>query len=112
MDNYYFGLRTSLCHNSICLIVKSRRGGFVSQNCLVCGKPFTISLLELPEVNCKRCGSIMTKDFDRNGNYQYSCPLCRWSKRLCDLVPHWSELFEENGLGLLSDFDGFGSTHI
>ena len=108
MNEYYFGSRKSFCHNAKCMIVQSRKGGFVSQDCVVCGKSFLLPFNQLPDINCKRCGHVMTKGFDDRGNYLYSCPHCHWSRVLWDMVPHWSELFEANGLGLDSDYDEYG----
>lgn len=40
----------------------------------------------------------------KKGNYLYTCTGCYWKELLWDLVLHWSELFNEYGLGLDTDY--------
>lgn len=86
-------------------IVLSRPGGFVSQNCESCGKSRKITKAELPTLFCPHCDCRLRVTYDGKKNYVYACGECSYRIRLADYVPHWSELFEECGLGLDSNPD-------
>ena len=45
------------CCNSRMLLVRSREGGFVSRNCLRCGKPDYVGQHHLPDLDCDFCGT-------------------------------------------------------
>lgn len=94
----------SQCCNRPSLIVRSRDGGFVTQNCEKCGKPRKIGLAELPPLICSKCGKHLTPFINVEKNYAYTCPCCGTQWKLCNLVPDWSENFTEWGLGLETDF--------
>lgn len=89
--------RSSCCHSPQ-QIVRSRDGGFVSQNCEECGRPRTIKLTELPVVTCE-CGEVMHAGFHEH-NYAYRCSVCHAICRLCDLVPRWQECYQYRGLAI------------
>ncbi len=91
-----FSKTLSGCHGAPQRIVRSRDGGFVSQNCVTCGRPRLIVLAELPEVRCTRCGSLMARL--NRGNYVFECSCCRYSQLVWSLVAHWSEYFRYWGL--------------
>ena len=94
-----YGSRSHCCGESS-LIVRSRSGGFVSQNCEACGKPRKIRQRELPVLICNTCRSELTTARDGRGNYIYSCQHCNQQYRLADYVPHWRSHFKRNGLAI------------
>lgn len=89
----------SKCHNSPSLLVCSRDGGFVSQNCLKCGHPAYVSIDQLPKLKCELClvGNLVAGK-NSDGNYQYECQQCHRRWNLPEMLPHWSELFDYCGL--------------
>jgi len=93
---FLFSKKLSLCCDNKALLVQSREGGFVSQNCLKCGKQNTVSLENLPDLICDCCGSNLSKEIQQK-NYFYACHKCERNWKLADNLPHWSELFEESG---------------
>lgn len=95
----------SYCHQSPSLIVRSREGGFVTQNCLVCGTPRTLSVSELPELLCGKCEKPLFRFINTFKNYAYACVICGTSFELAAIVPSWEERFDYDGFGLDSDFD-------
>jgi RNase P subunit RPR2 len=94
----------SYCCKAPQMIVQSRSGGFVSQNCEKCGKSSYISQNELPDLFCKKCSVPLVTGLNIQKNYIYRCPICDREFLVWDLVPNWKEYFEEYGLGLGSDF--------
>lgn len=95
----------SRCCRSPSLIVQSRQGGFISQNCTTCEKPRRITLKELPELYCFVCCSEMEAFQNDQSNYAYYCEECDSEIELANLVPFWNEVFDEYGLGLETDPD-------
>lgn len=95
------------CHERPSLIVKSRAGGFVTQNCVVTGRPRALPFEELPNIQCARCDTLMTPFKTRYGNYAYKCQCCRSCIRLHDKIPHWSERFAHYGYAIDSDNEVF-----
>jgi hypothetical protein len=93
---FLFSKKPSKCCGYKALLMQSREGGLVSQNCLQCGKPGTVSLDDLPDLECDCCESILAKEI-RQKNYFYACRKCNRVWQLSDNLPHWSELFEESG---------------
>ncbi len=79
-------------------IVQSRQGGLVSQGCTQCERPKSryIRLYELPALIHKGCNVELRVGQDRN--YYYVCPKCGERWLVADLVPHWSECFDYDGL--------------
>ncbi|PKN99563.1 MAG: hypothetical protein CVU42_07570 [Chloroflexi bacterium HGW-Chloroflexi-4] len=93
---------SSCCHAPQ-MIVQSRQGGFISQDCEKCGKPSFISENELPDLICKKCKCKLIVGKNYRKNYIYTCPGCKSEFFVWDLVPNWQKYFDENGLGLFSD---------
>jgi len=93
---HLYGAKCS-CHSKPSLIVQSRKGGQVSQNCVVTGIPRKITLEQLPEWKCENCGYICEKGQDHYSSYTYKCHQCNMTVKVADLVPFWSEYFEEYG---------------
>jgi DNA-directed RNA polymerase subunit RPC12/RpoP len=89
------------------MLVQSRAGGFISQDCLGCGRTSDrIVIEEIPELGCEGCKHVFNpvevfKGCDRA--YWYRCSRCRREWRIWDLLPHWSELFEYAGLSAPGD---------
>jgi hypothetical protein len=77
------------------VIVRSREGGFVTQNCVNCEIPKAIRITALPDLYCGKCDNQLEK-FKRQ-NYFYHCEDCEAEWDLAKLVPHWDELFEYYG---------------
>jgi hypothetical protein len=92
------------CCRAASIIVRSREGGFVTQNCSACGRPRAVTPSELPQRFCERCESELEVVL-REKNYTYHCRTCNSFWEVATLVPHWSELFSEFGYGLDSDFE-------
>src|SRR4051794_29674903 len=85
------------CHSKRSLIVRSRERGFVTQNCVVSGRPRALHMHELPQVDCASCGMSMETFINVENNYAYRCSRCDKSAELASIVPHWSERFEYFG---------------
>lgn len=101
---FLYSRQPSKCCNYRALIVQSRDGGFVSQNCLKCGKPDYINEFALPELCCDSCESSLTVKKLDGKNYHYMCNTCRRNWLLASVVPHWKELFEYSGLAAGGEF--------
>jgi hypothetical protein len=93
----------SPCHQRRSIIVRSRSGGFVTQNCEYCGKPRALQLSELPDLSCGGCGKTLERYKTRRGNYAYRCRSCARTHVLAYLVPSWAELFDEHGYAIEPD---------
>ena len=91
------------CCNAPSRIVRSREGGFVSQNCIRCGRPRKLPMTALPKLICPSCHRELENYINYNKNYAYRCISCGMSIELADLVPPWSEEFRYWGLAI--DFD-------
>jgi len=91
---FLHGDSLSKCCKAKTLLVRSRPGGLVTQNCAKCGKPEYIKLNELPDIDCDFCGSKLEKAQDRLSNYIYKCLKCDRTWLLADQLPNWSDLFE------------------
>ncbi|MCB9009194.1 MAG: hypothetical protein H6656_17855 [Ardenticatenaceae bacterium] len=97
-----YGEKKSRCCKAPTILVKSREGGFVTQNCAKCEKPYAIPLRELPILYCGACRGQLTAFTDHN--YFYRCDNCNFRWELSLLVPYWSEIFDKwIGYGLPSD---------
>jgi len=90
----------SNCCQSPSLIVKSREGGFVTQNCLKCEKPRGLPFNQQPDLECGACGKTLEKFKDFSGNYAYRCNQGGNDFLLADIVPHWSERFDYHGYAI------------
>jgi hypothetical protein len=95
------GKYPSPCCGKPTIIVRSRPGGFVTQNCSQCGLPKSIRLEELPALTCTRCQVALVPFKPKN--YFYACPRCKVQWELASLIPPWHELFNECGYYLDSD---------
>jgi len=93
----------SKCCQAKALVVQSRQGGFISQNCLKCGKPDYINEHALPDVDCDFCGGNLVVQRIDSQNYFYVCAHCNRNWKIGDTVPHWGELFAYSGLAVDSD---------
>jgi ribosomal protein S27E len=103
---FLFAKTSSRCCQAKALVVQSRAGGFVSQNCLKCGKPEYINEHALPDVDCDFCGRRLAVERVDGQNYFYVCRQCNRNWKLGDSVPSWSDLFRYFGLAVDSDFPG------
>jgi hypothetical protein len=90
----------SRCHRVDSIIVRSRDGGFVTQNCSECGKPRALRETELPDLICGACEADLEKGRSPSANYQYSCGECGLRWLLAFLVPAWDDLFEYHGYAI------------
>lgn len=98
-DKLLYGKYPSGCCNSRTIIVRSRPGGFVTQNCEKCGDPKSISDFEFPAAKCTKCKSDMRVVLVRK-NYAYKCSQCGREEMIHELVPSWEERFEYHGYGI------------
>lgn len=100
----------SACCGARQQIVRSRENGFVSKECVVCESlpkhERYVSLAELPMLQCLGCKVTLLKCQRSTPpkNYYYACPKCKVSWLVAELVPHWSECFEFNGLAAQLEF--------
>ncbi len=89
-------------------LVRSRSGGLVTQNCLnfghcdQCKRPGKLLLEQLPKRHCEKCRARLVPLILQK-TYWYKCEACQTFIKLASIVPHWSELFPDCGLGLESD---------
>lgn len=93
-------------------LVRSRPGGFVTQNCLnfdhceTCRRGGYPSLGDLPELYCDRCNAPLVRyQPDKPPrNYRYRCDKCKETDfQLALILPHWSDVFPYCGVGVDSD---------
>ena len=102
-SRFLYSKTPSTCCQYQALVVQSRAGGFISQNCLKCGKSDYINEHALPDVACDFCtGALVVRRRDGR-NYFYVCERCNRNWKIGDIVPHWSELFAYSGLAVDSD---------
>lgn len=95
---------SSKCCNAPRRLVRSRRKGFVSQNCTECGNSGIVPLADLPPIECPSCGKRMKPHVHSlTKNYAYRCKCNPVTIELHRLIPSWEEIFEYCGLGLDSD---------
>jgi hypothetical protein len=101
---FLYSVGLSSCCNSKALLVRSRAGGFVSRNCLKCGKESAyVRQNQLPDLECEFCGTnLATTKLDEE-NYFYKCGKCGRSWKLADYLPHWSEVSSYCGLAAPGD---------
>ncbi len=88
----------STCCRSRQLIVLSREGGFVTQNCTSCGNARRVREAQLPDLYCVPCGCQMAPFQGDDKCFWYSCSRCNTDYRLPDLVPWWYEYFRYCGV--------------
>jgi len=95
-----YGRSDSPCCSYPSIIVLSRKGGFVTQNCVKCGKPRSIVPKEFPMKKCSECHGEMSI-FIVNKNYAYKCNRCGKTATVYSLVPSWEEKFKYHGYAIL-----------
>jgi hypothetical protein len=100
---FLYGPRPSKCCNAKTVLVQSRAGGFVSQDCSVCGNSGRISITELPKIPCDICGTELQASKDALSNYVYRCESCSRVRKLGDMLPRWSDYFPYSGLAAHGD---------
>jgi ssDNA-binding Zn-finger/Zn-ribbon topoisomerase 1 len=99
------GTRCPECGSST-LIVRSREGGFVTQNCVKeCSKPRKLPKKDLPSLICGTCHLPLKPVINGQKNYAYQCIRCGGQWELASLVPSWAERFNYDGLALDTDPD-------
>src|SRR5579883_2162564 len=101
-----FGKARSDCCKAKTLLVRSRRGGYSTQNCLHCGKPAPLPISNLPKINCDTCGNeLLIRQFLPEG-YRYECSNCKREWLLKDILPHWSDdlEFPDHGIAAPGDY--------
>src|SRR5437588_4299458 len=93
------GKNPSPCCSLPTILVRSRDGGWVTQNCseAKCGLPYKIVESELPDLRCRECDAQLTTFLRRN--YFYPCKRCELEWELPLMLPEWHELFEYHGFG-------------
>lgn len=101
---FLYSTKLSRCCRQRALLVRSRAGGLVSQNCLKCGKPEYADESALPELMCDMCESQLTVEKLDKKNYFYVCARCNRNWLLANSLPHWSELFQYSGLAAGGDY--------
>lgn len=91
---------TSPCCHATNVLVVSRSGGFVTQNCNSCGKPQPLNLPEIPTLKCKACKIDVETFVNVLKNYAYKCKSCQKEWELSNLIPGWHEKFEYHGFAI------------
>jgi len=86
---YIYTKWCSSCCKAKQIVVRSRRGGFVTKNCIECEKPRAVHLSELPD-QCPKCGQYAKPIYIVN-NYGYDCGSCGRFE-LAYVVPAWYEI--------------------
>ncbi|RYZ76532.1 MAG: DUF3553 domain-containing protein, partial [Proteobacteria bacterium] len=61
------------------MLVISRQGGFVSADCIQCGKANTVKVEDLPPFPCPQCRSLTTP-CRKEKNYAYQCEFCTFER--------------------------------
>lgn len=90
----YYGKYPSLCHNASTVIVKSKSGGFVTQNCTKCGDADQIQVEAMPDYFfCPVCDKPVERV--KRTKSMFECRRCQIKWDLVTIVPEWSELFPE-----------------
>jgi hypothetical protein len=99
--------KPSKCCRAPSMIVRSRSGNFITQDCLQCGQKTDYpGLDEIPDLDCVGCQSTreMTAEptiIDKN--YWYRCTCCGRKWEIGLIVPIWSDIFEYVGLAAPGD---------
>lgn len=97
MPYHIFSESKSKCCEARQIILRSREGGYVTQNCSNCGKPSSVSICELPDY-CPKCERAAEKVMI-DKNYGYKCRNCG-EFEVASIVPSW----RDTGFG----WQGFG----
>lgn len=96
---FLYSEEPSKCCKSKTILVRSMSGGYVTRNCLKCGKPATVSIEQLPDLDCDFCGNKLEVQVLEK-NYFYVCAKCDKKWKLADVLPDWFELFEYSGISV------------
>lgn len=90
------GPSRSACCKQATLLVQSREGGFVTQNCADCGQPDTLASVEFARLDlwlaCPKCKKRMQAATVPISNYGYACEGCGVTMRLASILPRWTDL--------------------
>jgi hypothetical protein len=98
-----YGVTPSRCCNAKTVLVRSRAGGFVTRNCLQCGRPGYLNIGQFSELECEWCDSTLHVRVNGNNNYSFKCGGCGKEWDLPTMLPDWSELFPYHGLAAPGD---------
>ena len=108
-------VKRSKCCDALQMLVRSRAGGFISQDCLQCGrKSDYVNETDIPDLDCAGCRkfrrerTVEPRKDKTTGNYLYECIVCRRKWEIASIVPIWSDTFEYAGLAVPGD-PGFQS---
>lgn len=97
----------SKCCNAPSILVRSRSGGFVAQDCLECGrKSDYVTENDIPDLDCEGCSGFRRNTVVptiKGNNYWYECTGCRRAWEIASIVPIWSDTFEYAGLAAPGD---------
>ena len=101
-------LTRSKCCDHPELLVRSRDGGFVTRDCLNCGRKANyVHRNQIPDLDCELCrrtGRLRTVEpILKNRNYWYRCEGCRREWEIAEIVPIWSDAFEYSGIAAPGD---------
>ena len=102
-NRFIYSRDRSPCCRAQALLVRSRDGGFVSRNCLKCGRPHYVSVPQLPELRCDTCSAHLRIGKVDGTNYHYICDKCPRQWKLAEVLPLWSEMFAFSGLAAYGD---------
>jgi hypothetical protein len=89
----------SSCCQSQSIIVRSRSGGFITQNCEKCEKLRAIQPSEFPPAKCAEC-QIQMAIVRLRKNYAYKCEQCSKAVIVHDIVPSWDERFDYHSFAI------------
>ena len=101
-------VRVSKCCGAPSILVRSRAGGFISQDCLECGQNSEyVNESDIPNLDCALCLKFGRKETVEpkkiRDNYWYECGDCRRKWEIASIIPHWSDTFEYAGLAAPGD---------
>ena len=91
------------------MLVRSRSGGLVTRDCLVCGCSNSVQVKHLPRhLRCPVCSTANKEVFvkpgkNAQGNYALDCPCCPKSWEVAQMVPPWQDKFAYYGFSLDTD---------
>ena len=94
------GVRVSACHSQPTWIVRSKEGGFITENCSECGKHTTLSRKGFYDLDicvaCPQCANVMSKIMlpkdKKAANYSFACEPCGIFIRFADVLPDWKDI--------------------
>jgi hypothetical protein len=83
--------KLSYCHQAPQLLVRSKEGGFITKNCLICNVPRHVLLCELPRRLCQKCGTPMRNAYIGK-NYCCRCLFCGFEFEWWTCLPWYFEI--------------------